>query len=436
MPTQKLTQTDTLFGEILLEGRAGQDRATSAEMIGLDDDAARRFVHHAMREAARETNRYMDQGSTAALAYFNPETEMLTTGAVGDAMVWVVTYNKKTSVIHVELITEPHTVRNEVEYERLKQQEADFRGTEDKNDRRIFSVINPEIKRGPNFARAFGDGQYGGVIATPDITSMSLEGPLSDPDTRVFVLVGSDGFPDGLEADDPESMKNFETFLRKRLSIWPDMSVKGHQEQGKKKAGLIDNLASEISKYMDKWRDEPGGSTEADDAGVQWLEVTKGALRKPALLAVADGHGGHEAAEKVIAAADRIAAEVNERGAEVVATTPADPLELADHTAALKALLTPRGYTMTDEGKITKDGQMIAGTNTHRYWKLAENVVGAFDREMLEAMMEHRPAFTAASQELIAIQYAQTIQLPPNPACRSLNVTPNQSPGFSGQKKD
>ncbi|HYD18741.1 MAG TPA: PP2C family protein-serine/threonine phosphatase [Patescibacteria group bacterium] len=227
-----------------------EDRYLVAAGLAIPD--ARSFLQEAFAEAATETNRYRSGATGTGLVIDNNK---VTTAFLGDSPVVIFTRDPLTGDVAARKLTRDHHAARNDEKELVE----DAGGWVHANGRVSGTLM---------LSRAFGDAGIRGVLREPEYATYDLQKDLA-AGKEVFVLLSSDGLYDGARHRD------YIAPLKEAMAAGQESRLAEIFTAFAYQKGSADNITALVHKI------DPQQS---------------GAL----FLALADGHGGHAAADKVI----------------------------------------------------------------------------------------------------------------------------------------
>ena len=235
------------------QGRRAYQEDRHLVQSGLDIPDARQFLAEAFHAAAVDTNRYRS-GATGTGVVISKDFR-LDAAFIGDSPVIIFTHDKTTGDVTARKITRDHHASIASEKEKVE----DAGGHVHANGRLDGRLM---------LSRAFGDAGIAGVLRTPEFVHVDLKKDI-EAGRDVYVMVASDGLFDN---------------LRHRAYAAP---LKQAVAEGK--TGQLADIFTALAHHT--------GSTDNLTAALYKLPARQDS---DLFIAIADGHGGKAAAEKVV----------------------------------------------------------------------------------------------------------------------------------------
>lgn len=235
------------------QGRRAYQEDRHLVQSGLDIVDARKFLAEAFHAAAVDTNKYRS-GATGTGVVISKDFQ-LDAGFLGDSPVVIFIHDKTTGDVTARKITRDHHASIASEKEKVE----DAGGQVHANGRVDGRLM---------LSRAFGDAGIAGVLRTPEFVHVDLKKDI-DAGRDVYLMVASDGLFEG---------------TRHRAYAAP------------LKQAIADGQTDKLSEIFTAiaYRN---GSNDNLTAAIYKLPAQ---LDSDHFIALADGHGGKAAAEKVV----------------------------------------------------------------------------------------------------------------------------------------
>ncbi|MDI1227737.1 MAG: PP2C family protein-serine/threonine phosphatase [bacterium] len=235
------------------QGRRPYQEDRHLVQSGLDIPDARKFLAEAFHAAAVDTNKYRS-GATGTGVVISKDGK-LNAAFLGDSPVIIFTHDKTTGDVTARKITRDHHAAIASEKEKVE----DAGGRVHENGRVDGRLM---------LSRAFGDAGITGVLREPEFVSVDLKKDL-DAGRDVYVMVSSDGLLEG---------------TRHRDYIAP------------LKQAIADGATDALADIFTALAYHNGSEDNLTAAIYKIPAKQNGDL----FIALADGHGGKAAAEKVV----------------------------------------------------------------------------------------------------------------------------------------
>lgn len=235
------------------QGRRAYQEDRHLVQSGLDIVDARKFLAEAFHAAAVDTNKYRS-GATGTGVVISKDFQ-LDAGFLGDSPVVIFIHDKATGDVTARKITRDHHASIASEKEKVE----DAGGQVHANGRVDGRLM---------LSRAFGDAGITGVLRTPEFVHVDLKKDI-DAGRDVWVMVASDGLFEG---------------TRHRAYAAP------------LKQAMADGQTDKLSEIFTAIAYH-NGSNDNLTAAIYKLPAQ---LDSDLFIALADGHGGKAAAEKVV----------------------------------------------------------------------------------------------------------------------------------------
>lgn len=251
----------------LKAGRKTQEDAFFAvESSPRSSDLIPELLRQRFAEVAEKTKTHIFGGSTATVAVVSPDNK-LTLAHLGDSPATLFVRNRQTGKVTFRDLIQPHRSMDMEEQEKII-----------KNFTEGSNCVAPATWMGSfPLSRAFGSKINGGILDTPDITTVDLS-PYLQPDNQVFLCLVSDGVHVPGYITSENHAKTIEDFYRGDTTPF----------NAEQRIGLMMSARAR-------------GAGVEDNKTVIFTELKP--LKKELILGVCDGHGekGKEIADLVAA---------------------------------------------------------------------------------------------------------------------------------------